>query len=127
MAEAAEAPVDGQSGEHGGWEELLARVLLYELAAEVAAEELAAARGEILSMSSDDDEAPEGSEAVVGELVRAGFALGDVGEALDVAGTALSWWRDGLNDLWNVAAGCRCASSSVPPQGELQSGWHHTD
>jgi hypothetical protein len=60
MAEAAEAPVDGQSGEHGGWEELLARVLLYELAAEVAAEELAAARGEILSMSSDDDEAPAG-------------------------------------------------------------------
>ena len=32
--------------------------------------------------SLDDDEAPEGSEAVVGELVRAGFALGDVGEAL---------------------------------------------
>ena len=60
MAEAAEAPVDGQSGEHGGWEELLARVLLYELAAEVAAEELAAARGEILSMSSDDDAAPAG-------------------------------------------------------------------
>ena len=56
--------MDGQSGEHGGWEELLARVLLYELAAEVAAEELAAARGEILSMSSDDDEAPAGrSEA----------------------------------------------------------------
>ena len=52
--------MDGQSGEHGGWEELLARVLLYELAAEVAAEELAAARGEILSMSSDDDEAPAG-------------------------------------------------------------------
>ena len=60
MAEAAEAPVDGQSGENGGWEELLARVLLYELAAEVAAEELAAARGEILSMSSDDDAAPAG-------------------------------------------------------------------
>ena len=52
--------MDGQSGENGGWEELLARVLLYELAAEVAAEELAAARGEILSMSSDDDAAPAG-------------------------------------------------------------------
>ena len=49
--------MDGQSGENGGWEELLARVLLYELAAEVAAEELAAARGEILSMSSDDEAA----------------------------------------------------------------------
>ena len=63
MAEAAEAPVDGQSGEHGGWEELLARVLLYELAADVAAEELAAARyeaaaarGDVLDMSSDDDD-----------------------------------------------------------------------
>ena len=39
--------------------------------------------GELLGAHEpDDDEAPEGSEAVVGELVRAGFALGDVGEAL---------------------------------------------
>ena len=65
MAEAAEAPAAGQSSEDEGWEEpgleeFLSRVLLYELAAEVAAEELAAARGEILSMSSDDDEAPAG-------------------------------------------------------------------
>ena len=29
---------------------------------------------------------------------------GDVASALDVANTTLSWWRDGLKDMWNVVA-----------------------
>jgi len=50
---------------------------------------------------------------------------GDVDYAMEIMGKTLRWWREGINDMWNIVAVAGGVGNSAQPPGSPQANSHY--